>query len=142
MSFDGIRIVDEIAPVEGYNPLQSTRGYRLTNTIEDKLLNIPNELTASKFVDWNASKPLTVRAMRVNVGVPAVGGNFVLQIRKNGISIGTLTVNAGVMVQLFPSSELSNTSFNEGDRFTVFVLSSNASVPAYHLTFQLDYKVR
>jgi hypothetical protein len=142
MSFDGIRIADEVAPVEGFNPTQVTRGVQLKNTIEDKLLNIPNELIIGKFVDWSASKSLSVRNMRVNIGVPPVGGNVVFQIRKNNTPIGTLTVNAGVMVQVFPASELSETTFNESDSFSVYVLSTSASTPAYHLTFQLDYKVR
>lgn len=141
-NFDGITILAEVSPVEGYNPLQQTKGYKIANSVTDKLLSIPNEQMVGQYADWVVSSDMEVVKMRVSLGIASATGSVTYTIRKNGTQIGTITVHPGVLVQNFLASMLNTTTFDEGDVFRISVSSTNSSMFAYHLTFQLDYKLR
>jgi hypothetical protein len=86
---------------------------------------------------WYPSVNVTLVNVRASVSMAPIGANMAVRIKKNGASIGLLTINAGEYVSslVVPS----DTTLNSTDYLTVDVEQVGSSAPGEDLNVQIQF---
>lgn len=144
MKFDNLELVNEVAPVDGYDAGQAAVGTTITSdtTTLQKTFSIGGTLTAGRLSAWRCNVNMDIRKIRFQVGVAHQGGAMNLEVRvnKNPINTGQIALPGGVGLTVIYFNDLSNNLLVPGDVLSFHVSQVEATLPAYHLTTQVEYR--
>jgi len=105
----------------------------------EKTLNQPGDLVVFTGTSrWYPNDDITIIGVRASVNTAPVGADLLIDVLKNGVSIGTITVAAGTNLSSFivPSS----VSILSSDYITIDITQVGSSTAGSDMVVQFNYE--